>query len=131
VASKGKAATTHAGGQDAERMSAVRGYVNDRVGDAFSRLVNGRVRLGILSALAVNERLSFTELKSLLATSDGNLSVHARKLEEAGYIAVEKRFKGRMPRTEYQLTGVGRASLERYLEHMEALIAATRTDSLE
>ncbi|MEJ2084372.1 MAG: transcriptional regulator [Acidobacteriota bacterium] len=90
------------------------------------RLVYERVRLGIMSALAVNETLTFTDLKDLLRTSDGNLSVHARKLENAGYIACEKSFSGRVPRTEYELTGKGRQALERYLDHMEALIQATR-----
>ena len=85
-----------------------------------------RTRLSLMSSLAVNKSLTFTELKELLGTSDGNLSVHARKLEEAGYVACEKRFEGRMPRTEYSLTEAGRAALERYLDHMEALIAAMR-----
>jgi DNA-binding MarR family transcriptional regulator len=92
----------------------------------FDRLVYERVRLGIMSALAVNATLTFTDLKALLRTSDGNLSVHARKLENAGYIACEKSFSGRVPRTEYELTGEGRQALERYLDHMEALIQATR-----
>ncbi len=84
------------------------------------------MRLGILSALSVNETMSFTELKGLLGTSDGNLSVHARKLENAGYISCRKRFEGRLPRTEYRLTENGAQALERYLAHMEALIHATR-----
>ncbi len=82
--------------------------------------------LGIVSALAANERLSFAELKALLEATDGNISAHARKLEEAGYITAEKRFEGRVPRTEYELTANGRNALERYLDHMEALIDATR-----
>jgi DNA-binding HxlR family transcriptional regulator len=89
-------------------------------------LVHERIRLGILSGLAVNATLSFRELKRLLATSDGNLSVHARKLEEAGYIDCSKTFDGRFPRTEYRLTPEGRRALEHYLDHMEALIRATR-----
>ncbi|HTX66548.1 MAG TPA: transcriptional regulator [Opitutaceae bacterium] len=93
---------------------------------ALDRLIHERLRLGIVSALAVNESLSFGDLKRLLATSDGNLSVHARKLEEAEYIACTKSFAGRLPRTEYRLTAAGRRALERYLEHMEALIRATR-----
>ncbi len=84
------------------------------------------MRLGIVSALAVNERLSFNDLKSLLRTTDGNLSVHARKLEEAGYIQCDKSFVGRLPKTEYRLTAAGKRALERYLDHMEAIIHATR-----
>jgi DNA-binding MarR family transcriptional regulator len=82
--------------------------------------------LGIVSALSVNESLTFRELKKILDTTDGNLSVHARKLEEAGYIGCEKKFEGRLPRTEYRLTDSGRSALENYLTHMEALIRATR-----
>ena len=92
----------------------------------LDRLIHERLRLGIVSALAANESLSFGDLKKLLHTSDGNLSVHARKLEEAQYIACTKSFEGRLPRTEYRLTAAGRRALERYLEHMEALIRATR-----
>ena len=92
----------------------------------LDRLIHERLRLGIVSALAVTEALSFGDLKKLLNTSDGNLSVHARKLEEAQYIACTKSFEGRLPRTEYRLTAAGRRALERYLEHMEALIRATR-----
>lgn len=94
--------------------------------DALDRLIHERLRLGIVSALAVNDRLSFSDLKKLMKTTDGNLSVHARKLEEADYIACTKSFEGRMPRTEYKLTPSGRRALERYLDHMEALIRATR-----
>lgn len=89
---------------------------------ALDRLIHERVRLAIVSALAVHESLTFNELKALLETSDGNVSVHARKLEDAGYITCTKGFDGRIPRTEYQLAAVGRAALERYLSHMEALI---------
>ena len=92
----------------------------------LNRLIHERTRLGIVSALAVNDTLTFGELKQLLAASDGNLSVHARKLEDAGYIACTKSFAGRLPKTEYRLTGAGRRALERYLDHMEALIRATR-----
>jgi DNA-binding MarR family transcriptional regulator len=88
----------------------------------LERLVHERTRLGIVSALAVNNRLSFTELKQFLGTTDGNLSVHARKLEEAGYVKCTKSFEGRMPRTDYELTAAGRKALERYLAHMESII---------
>jgi DNA-binding MarR family transcriptional regulator len=96
------------------------------VAQKLDRLVHERLRLGILSALSVNESLTFTELKKLLDTTDGNLSVHARKLEEAGYIACTKGFSGRVPRTDYRLTAAGRRALDRYLDHMEALIQAMR-----
>lgn len=89
---------------------------------SLDRLIHERVRLAIVSALAVHPSLTFNELKTLLDTSDGNVSVHARKLEEAGYLACTKGFDGRIPRTEYRLTDAGRAALERYLSHMEALI---------
>ena len=94
--------------------------------DALDRLIHERLRLGIVSALAVNDTMSFSDLKKLMKTTDGNLSVHARKLEEADYIACTKSFEGRMPKTEYRLTSTGRKALERYLDHMEALIRATR-----
>lgn len=93
---------------------------------ALDRLIHERMRLGIVSALAVNATLTFNDLKRLLKTTDGNLSVHARKLEEAGYVACTKYFDGRLPKTEYRLTAEGRRALERYLDHMEALIRATR-----
>ena len=92
----------------------------------LDRLVHERLRLGILSALSVNQVLTFNDLKRLLETTDGNLSVHARKLEEADYIVCTKSFDGRLPKTEYRLTASGRKALERYLNHMEALIRATR-----
>ncbi len=92
----------------------------------LDRLIHERMRLAIVSVLAVNESLSFNELKHLLETTDGNLSVHARKLEDAEYIACNKSFEGRVPKTEYRLTAAGRRALERYLDHMEALIHATR-----
>ena len=94
--------------------------------DRLDRLIHERLRLGIVSALAVNESLSFSDLKQLLGTTDGNLSVHARKLEEADYITCTKSFEGRLPKTEYRLTSRGRQALERYLEYMETLIQATR-----
>jgi DNA-binding HxlR family transcriptional regulator len=92
----------------------------------LDRLIHERVRLAIVSALAVNDALTFNELKALLRTSDGNLSVHARKLEEARYVTCTKTFEGRVPRTEYCLTAAGRQALNRYLGHMEALIRAAR-----
>lgn len=92
----------------------------------FDRLVYERVRLGMMSALAVREELTFSELKALFAVSDGNLSAHARKLEEAGYVTCTKSFAGRRPRSAYRLTVVGRAALNRYLDHVEAVIKATR-----
>ena len=92
----------------------------------LDRLIHERVRLGIVSALAVNRSLSFNELKAMLALTDGNLSVHARKLEEAGYVACAKTFSGRTPRTDYKLTAAGRRALEKYLDHMDALIKAAR-----
>ena len=92
----------------------------------LDRLIHERLRLGIVSALAVNDRLTFNDLKGLLQTTDGNLSVHARKLEDAEYITCEKSFDGRVPRTEYRLTAAGRRALEKYLVHMEAIIKAVR-----
>lgn len=92
----------------------------------LDRLIHERVRLGIVSALAVNDVLSFNQLKALLKATDGNLSVHARRLEQAQYISCIKSFEGRIPKTEYRLTALGRRALERYLDHMEALIRATR-----
>ena len=96
------------------------------VSSNLDRLIHERIRLGIVSALAVNRSLTFNELKALLKTTDGNLSVHARKLEEADYIVCTKSFDGRLPKTEYRLTALGRKTLEKYLDHMEALIRATR-----
>ena len=92
----------------------------------LDQLIHGRVRLGIVSALAVNDTLSFTELKELLETSDGNLSVHARRLEEAGYLTCTKSFRERVPHTEYRLTEEGASALRKYLDHMEALIERVR-----
>lgn len=92
----------------------------------LDKLIHERLRLGIISALAANPSATFSELKKLLNTTDGNLSVHARKLEEAGYIECTKGFEGRMPRTDYRITGKGRQALEKYLDHMEALIRAMR-----
>ena len=92
----------------------------------LDRVIHERMRLAIVSALAVNDSLTFTDLKGLLGTTDGNLSVHARKLEDARYIAVEKSFEGRMPKTEFRLTAAGRKAFEKYIAHMEALIKAVR-----
>ena len=92
----------------------------------LDRIIHERMRLAIVSALAVNDSLTFTDLKGLLGTTDGNLSVHARKLEDARYIAVEKSFEGRMPKTEFRLTAAGRKAFEKYIAHMEALIKAVR-----
>ena len=96
--------------------------------DEFDRLIYGRVRLGILSALAVNQPLSFNDLKTLFEVTDGNLSAHARKLEDAGYISCRKTFEARRPRSEYRLTSTGRKALNRYLAHIEAVIKAMRRD---
>ncbi len=98
----------------------------ENVSNDLDKVIHERMRLGIISALAANDKLSFTELKNLLATSDGNISVHARKLEEAGYVTCEKSFKGRMPLTEFKITKDGRTALSRYLDHMEALIKAMK-----
>ena len=112
--------------QKKKRLRSMSGNRSDGTATDLDRLVHERIRLGLMSALAVNRTLSFSDLKGLLKTTDGNLSVHARKLEDAGYIACTKSFEGRFPRTEYQLTAKGRRALERYLNHMEALIHATR-----
>lgn len=92
----------------------------------LDRLIHERLRLGIVSALAANESLTFNDLKKLLNTTDGNLSVHARKLEDAEYVACEKTFEGRVPRTEYRLTASGRRALEKYVSHMEAILRAVK-----
>jgi DNA-binding HxlR family transcriptional regulator len=106
--------------------ASVRGPAAEPVSSNLDRLIHERMRLGIVSALAVNRSLTFNELKALLKTTDGNLSVHARRLEEADYIVCTKSFDGRLPKTEYRLTAAGRRALEKYLDHMEALIRATR-----
>jgi DNA-binding HxlR family transcriptional regulator len=106
--------------------AASRNVSPEPVSASLDRLIHERIRLGIVSALAVNRSLTFNELKALLKTTDGNLSVHARKLEEADYIVCTKSFDGRLPKTEYRLTTLGRRTLEKYLDHMEALIRATR-----
>ena len=107
-------------------LRTVRGKAPDDGPLGLDRLIHERLRLGIVSALAVNESLSFNDLKQLMSTTDGNLSVHARKLEEAHYVTCNKSFEGRVPRTSYTLTAQGRRALEKYLDHMEALIRATR-----
>jgi DNA-binding HxlR family transcriptional regulator len=109
-----------------DSLATLRGSVREAVSPDLDRLIHERIRLGIVSALAVNRSLTFNELKALLKTTDGNLSVHARKLEEADYIVCTKSFEGRLPKTEYRLAAAGRRALERYLNHMEALIRATR-----
>lgn len=126
MAKSNLASARPAGGKPAERL---RGVPGDGAGHGpleLDRLIHERMRLAIVSALAVNPSLSFNELKRLLDTTDGNLSVHARKLEEAHYIVCTKSFAGRVPRTEYRLSALGRRALERYLDHMEALIHSTR-----
>jgi DNA-binding HxlR family transcriptional regulator len=108
------------------QLRSVKGKSPDDSPLGLDRLIHERLRLGIVSALAVNDSLSFNDLKRLMNTSDGNLSVHARKLEEAHYVTCNKTFEGRVPKTSYTLTAMGRKALERYLDHMEALIRATR-----
>ena len=108
-----------------EKLRAVRGEAV-AAASHLDRLIHERLRLGIVSALAVNDTMSFTDLKDLLKTSDGNLSVHARKLEEAGYLDCIKSFEGRIPRTEFKLTSSGRRALEKYLGHLESLIGAMK-----
>lgn len=123
----GKRAAARAGAPEPrpDRLAAVSGEA-PRASLDLDRLIHERVRLAIVSALAVNEALTFNELKRLLGTSDGNLSVHARRLEEAGYIDCAKSFEGRVPKTEFRLSRAGRVALERYLAHMEGLIRTTR-----
>lgn len=114
-------------GRDREApLASVPSQTHEPLPADLDRLIHERVRLGIVSALAVNRSLTFNELKAMLKTTDGNLSVHARKLEEADYIVCTKSFDGRLPKTEYRLTASGRRALQRYLNHMEALIRATR-----
>jgi DNA-binding HxlR family transcriptional regulator len=136
VAKRSTAADDRRHGRDQERgakgasasgtLRGVGGANRDATPSTLDRLIHERMRLGIVSALAVNDRLTFNELKELMKTTDGNLSVHARKLEDAGYVTCTKTFEGRVPRTEYALTAAGRKALERYLNHMEAIIRATR-----
>jgi DNA-binding HxlR family transcriptional regulator len=126
VADRRRVPRAAAAGAPRAGLAGLKGFLAETGGDATERLVYQRVRLGILSALAVNAKVTFPELKQLLRTTDGNLAVHARKLEDAGLITCVKSFSGRMPRTEYALTAAGRRALERYLDHMEALLRATR-----
>lgn len=123
-----KRASRGAGGtaRQAKRLRGIAGYVADSQPGDFDRLIYERIRLGIMSALAVSNEMSFAELRDLLETTDGNLSAHARKLEDAGYIACRKSFSGRKPRTDYKLTRRGRKVFTRYLDHMEQLILAAR-----
>lgn len=122
---KNGAARDDARAHDTARRGGLR-HAPPRNSGELDRLIHERLRLGIVSALAVNDSLSFSDLKKLMSTTDGNLSVHARKLEEAEYITCTKAFEGRMPKTKYRLTATGRRALERYLDHMEALIRVTR-----
>src|SRR6267154_4283623 len=108
------------------KLAAVPAPPRDNSDATFDRLVYERVRLGIMSALAVRDELTFNELKSLFDVSDGNLSAHARKLEEAGYVVCTKSFEARRPKSEYRITPIGKKALLRYLEHIEAVIKATR-----
>lgn len=101
-------------------------HAAENVSNELDKVIHERMRLGIISALAANEKLSFSDLKSLLNTTDGNVSVHARKLEDAGYVTMKKSFSGRTPLTEYKITASGRKALEQYLNHMEALIKAMK-----
>lgn len=114
--------------QKGQETTKLRGLTRAEASPAPSldRIIHERLRLGIISALAANETLTFNDLKALLNTTDGNLSVHARKLEEAGYVGCTKFFEGRMPKTEYKLTSLGRQALENYLKHMEKLIQQVR-----
>jgi DNA-binding transcriptional ArsR family regulator len=116
----------HKSKPSSSRLRVVRGLALGAQAGEFDRLIHERLRLAIVSVLALHDSLSFNELKEMLAVSDGNLSVHARKLEDAGYVACTKTFEGRMPKTSYKLTAVGRRSLERHLAHMEALIKTVR-----
>ena len=123
---RGEHVGEHAAASAPASLRGVRGGEARESALELDRLIHERMRLAIVSTLAVNDSISFNELKRLLDTTDGNLSVHARKLEEAGYIVCTKSFDGRTPRTEYRLSAAGRRALERYVAHMEALIRATR-----
>ncbi len=113
-------------GTDQKLKAVSAGQAAGQVSNELDKVIHERMRLGIVSALAANDKLSFSDLKTLLNASDGNISAHARKLEDAGYIVCEKSFSGRMPLTEYSITEEGRAALQKYLDHMEALISAVR-----
>lgn len=122
MAKRSSAAALDKASASPSRGAGLKAVAGDASALALDRVIHERVRLAIVSALAVHAMLTFNELKALLDTSDGNLSVHARKLEEAGYVACRKGFEGRVPRTEYRITAAGRRALEGYLAHMEALI---------
>ncbi len=124
--SSANAAEATGGRPTQAKLAPLAGGAPARTSLALDRLIHERVRLAIVSALAVNDSLTFNDLKQLLGATDGNLSVHARKLEDAGYLACRKSFQGRVPKTEYRLTAAGRQALERYLGHMEGLIRTTR-----
>jgi DNA-binding MarR family transcriptional regulator len=122
----GKSGAFHSSREDRGKRGAAPARQPETAAVNLDRVIHERTRLGILSALAVNASLAFSELKQLLKATDGNLSVHARKLEDAGYISCTKSFAGRVPKTEYRLMPAGRRALEKYLDHMEALIRTTR-----
>lgn len=130
MVAKDGVAAEESGGEEAARPFRALWSVEGTAGEGspleLDRLIHERVRLGIVSALAVNGSMSFTDLRTLLNATDGNLSAHARRLEEAGYVVCRKSFEGRIPRTDYELTSRGRRELQSYLDHMEALIRATR-----
>ena len=121
-----QSALKHSAQKKRERLQEIRGAKAQHPAPELDRLIHERMRLGIVSALAANESLTFNDLKSLMNTTDGNLSVHARKLEDGGYIACTKTFEGRLPKTEYKLTTAGKKALEAYLSHMETLIQQMR-----
>ena len=126
---KGNLALADDGGSEEKKMAKQAKAIEkaaETVSTELDKLIHERLRLGIISALAATDSMSFGDLKNLLQTTDGNVSVHARKLEEAGYIACEKSFKGRVPLTEYRITAAGRTALGKYLNHMEALIKAMK-----
>jgi DNA-binding transcriptional ArsR family regulator len=122
----GKSASYRAEREESPKRAVPRARSSEPSASDLDRLIHERTRLAIVSALAVNSSLAFNELKQLVRATDGNLSVHARKLEEAGYVTCTKSFAGRLPKTEYRLSAAGRRALEKYLNHMEALIQATR-----
>lgn len=118
--------STHRKREATSGLQDIRGAKASQAAPALDRLIHERMRLGIVSALAANDSLTFNDLKNLMDTTDGNLSVHARKLEDGGYISCTKSFEGRLPKTEYKLTASGRRALESYLNHMETLIQQMR-----
>jgi DNA-binding MarR family transcriptional regulator len=127
-ARKRQDAAPHSGPRESQKSRPGPVLAFDAEDAEVDRLIYGRVRLGIMSALAVNEPLTFNDLKSLFDVTDGNLSAHARKLEDAGYVSCRKSFEGRRPKSEYRLTGAGRKALNRYLAHIEAVIEAMRRE---